>query len=535
MVPVSRSLADDLTILEIAFGVICWNVICSSFVFVFCIITMKCCSITITAIIFYNFNTNSYSIKSIKKSIVLYKTLCMKNFQLVLTLLKYRYQFAGEFDIHARSKRTERHLHRNVGSIREVDVVGGLHVRYLAGGQCANFVHPHIPRPGVFVGMAIKKFGCRVVCICGTLLTSLGFFLTFFATSVVHLFFSYGFLAGFGIDTIVSSCYVNAMVNFEDRRTLAGAVTSVGYSLGAVFIGPVTRYLFELHTWRGVLLLFAGFTLHMLPAVAFAFKPKSSITSRKSTVVPTLSSVVKKNDTKADQDGVVVSMQRSFSGPSAEIQLPALTFRQIFRDPAFVCYLLSCFFLFVGTIVCINHYPSRAQMIGIDRKLISYLPVATDGMAIFSKVIMAISTFYFKYNTKFVFTLALLASGLLYVAIYFCRTFPSLMLHSGARSSMNFENRWVLRSALNFASDGKVVREVGREFQRKGPEKAKADLAKECLTRVKKKREEKDERKLGRLGEHGNWDGGNPEGLSKTLFMAMGILWNEESLFGNCD
>ncbi|ESN91057.1 hypothetical protein HELRODRAFT_182307 [Helobdella robusta] len=67
------------------------------------------------------------------------------------------------------------------------------------------------------------------------------------------------------------------------------------------------------------------------------------------------------------------------------------------------------------------------------------------------------------------------------------------------RSSMNFENRWVLRSALNFASDGEVVREIGREFQRKGPEKAKADLAKECLTRVKKKREE-DDRKPGRLG-----------------------------------
>ncbi|ESO12126.1 hypothetical protein HELRODRAFT_158566 [Helobdella robusta] len=60
------------------------------------------------------------------------------------------------------------------------------------------------------------------------------------------------------------------------------------------------------------------------------------------------------------------------------------------------------------------------------------------------------------------------------------------------RSSMNFENRWVLRSALNFASDGEVVREVGREFQRKEPEKAKADLAKKCLTRVKKTGEEED-------------------------------------------
>ncbi|ESN97856.1 hypothetical protein HELRODRAFT_177493 [Helobdella robusta] len=71
---------------------------------------------------------------------------------------------------------------------------------------------------------------------------------------------------------------------------------------------------------------------------------------------------------------------------------------------------------------------------------------------------------------------------------------------SNIRSSMSFENRWVLRSALNFVSDGEVVREVGREFQRKGPEKAKADLAKECLTRVKKKREQEDDRKPGRLG-----------------------------------
>ncbi|ESN99680.1 hypothetical protein HELRODRAFT_184382 [Helobdella robusta] len=85
-------------------------------------------------------------------------------------------------------------------------------------------------------------------------------------------------------------------------------------------------------------------------------------------------------------------------------------------------------------------------------------------------------------------------------------------------SSMNFENRWVLRSALNFVSDGEVVREVGREFQRKGPEKAKADLAKECLTRVKKKRE--DDRKPGRLGLAGN------------LFAVAGCLANYDIAVG---
>ncbi|ESN92834.1 hypothetical protein HELRODRAFT_164965 [Helobdella robusta] len=41
---------------------------------------------------------------------------------------------------------------------------------------------------------------------------------------------------------------------------------------------------------------------------------------------------------------------------------------------------------------------------------------------------------------------------------------------------MYFANRCVLRFALNFVSDGEVVREVGREFQKKRPEKANAEL-----------------------------------------------------------
>ncbi|ESN90830.1 hypothetical protein HELRODRAFT_182539 [Helobdella robusta] len=73
------------------------------------------------------------------------------------------------------------------------------------------------------------------------------------------------------------------------------------------------------------------------------------------------------------------------------------------------------------------------------------------------------------------------------------------IIHSSGRIIQHIAV-WVLRSALNFASDREVVREGGREFQRKGPEKAKADLAKECLTRVKKKREEEDDRKPGLLG-----------------------------------
>jgi len=52
---------------------------------------------------------------------------------------------------------------------------------------------------------------------------------------------------------------------------------------------------------------------------------------------------------------------------------------------------------------------------------------------------------------------------------------------------MNLSNRCFFRPFLNSVSDSEEVREEGKEFQRRGPEKAKADLAKECLTDMIKK------------------------------------------------
>ncbi|ESN90781.1 hypothetical protein HELRODRAFT_182608 [Helobdella robusta] len=101
-------------------------------------------------------------------------------------------------------------------------------------------------------------------------------------------------------------------------------------------------------------------------------------------------------------------------------------------------------------------------------------------------------------TTKGLFSLGLSVSRSAFAQPWPVFTGPSSLI--GFRTTNTRQQEWVLRSALNFASDGEVVRKVGREFQRKGPEKAKADLAKECLTRVKKKREEEDDRKPGRLG-----------------------------------
>ncbi|ESN97594.1 hypothetical protein HELRODRAFT_178030 [Helobdella robusta] len=56
------------------------------------------------------------------------------------------------------------------------------------------------------------------------------------------------------------------------------------------------------------------------------------------------------------------------------------------------------------------------------------------------------------------------------------------------RSSMTFANRCVLRFALNFVSDGKVIRKEGIEFYIKGTEKSKCRFSKRVFSTSKEVR-----------------------------------------------
>ncbi|ESN94726.1 hypothetical protein HELRODRAFT_180055 [Helobdella robusta] len=48
----------------------------------------------------------------------------------------------------------------------------------------------------VFLSRLIEKFGCRFVCMLGSILTSLGYILSYFASHVVYMCLSFGVLAG---------------------------------------------------------------------------------------------------------------------------------------------------------------------------------------------------------------------------------------------------------------------------------------------------------------------------------------------------
>ena len=74
---------------------------------------------------------------------------------------------------------------------------------------------------GPISGGLVNKFGTRVVCVTGSLMSSLGFFFAALVQSVPFLMLTYGFLGGFGTGLINVSSIVSVNKYFHAKREIA--------------------------------------------------------------------------------------------------------------------------------------------------------------------------------------------------------------------------------------------------------------------------------------------------------------------------
>jgi hypothetical protein len=107
------------------------------------------------------------------------------------------------------------------------------------------------------------RFGCRRVCMFGSVLSALGFVISSYAESIELLIFTFGILSGFGL----ALCYVTAVVivayYFEKRRSLATGLSVCGSGIGTFLFAPLTTFLVTEYGWRGTALILAGLFLNM--------------------------------------------------------------------------------------------------------------------------------------------------------------------------------------------------------------------------------------------------------------------------------
>ncbi|CAK1585250.1 unnamed protein product [Parnassius mnemosyne] len=125
---------------------------------------------------------------------------------------------------------------------------------------------------GPFVSALANKYGFRIVTIVGSVISSIAFALSYFATSVEYLYLVYGVLGGIGFCMIYMPAVLTVGFYFERWRALATGLALCGSGVGTFIFAPLTNIFIEQLGWRTTMLINAGVALGCLICGAM-FRP----------------------------------------------------------------------------------------------------------------------------------------------------------------------------------------------------------------------------------------------------------------------
>ncbi|CAH1104895.1 unnamed protein product [Psylliodes chrysocephalus] len=115
---------------------------------------------------------------------------------------------------------------------------------------------------GPLVSALTNKFGCRAVCISGSIISTIAFVLSIFSPTVNWLMLTYGFIGGLGFGLIYLPAVVCVGYYFETKRSLATGIAVCGSGVGTFAFAPLATILLENYGWRGANLILAGLILN---------------------------------------------------------------------------------------------------------------------------------------------------------------------------------------------------------------------------------------------------------------------------------
>ncbi|KAL4709454.1 hypothetical protein ACJJTC_019751 [Scirpophaga incertulas] len=116
---------------------------------------------------------------------------------------------------------------------------------------------------GPVVSALCNKYGCRAVCVAGSLVATAAFVMSTFSKSVTVMMITYGLLGGIGFGMIYLPSVVAVGYYFETRRSLATGIAVCGSGVGTFSFAPLAALLLrEFGSWQNANLLLAGFILN---------------------------------------------------------------------------------------------------------------------------------------------------------------------------------------------------------------------------------------------------------------------------------
>lgn len=117
-----------------------------------------------------------------------------------------------------------------------------------------------------------QKFSCRAVVFAGGVFCALGMTLSYFATSLVHLLFTFGILTGIGGGLSTTPGIVIVSQYFDKHRALANGICVSGTAAGSFILPVLIKHLAEKFGFHGTILILGGCMLHVCVS-ATLYKP----------------------------------------------------------------------------------------------------------------------------------------------------------------------------------------------------------------------------------------------------------------------
>ncbi|KAJ6645481.1 Monocarboxylate transporter 12, partial [Pseudolycoriella hygida] len=121
-----------------------------------------------------------------------------------------------------------------------------------------------------------QRFSCRSVVFVGGLFCTFGLTLSYFATSLYHLLFTFGILTGIGGGLSTTPGIIIVSMYFDKHRALANGICVSGTAAGSFVFPALIRHLVQNYGFHGTILILGGCMLHVC-ACAALYRPLETI------------------------------------------------------------------------------------------------------------------------------------------------------------------------------------------------------------------------------------------------------------------
>ncbi|OAD60184.1 Monocarboxylate transporter 9 [Eufriesea mexicana] len=133
--------------------------------------------------------------------------------------------------------------------------------------------------------MLCQKYSCRAVVFVGGLFCALGLTISYFATSLIHLFFTFGVLTGIGGGLSTTPGIILVSQYFDKHRALANGICVSGTAAGSFVFPLLIKVLVENFGFHGTILLLGGCMLHVCVS-ATLYRPLENNYTPEETAMP---------------------------------------------------------------------------------------------------------------------------------------------------------------------------------------------------------------------------------------------------------